>query len=155
MNTALDLHQKIKRMHRYPSLFRSSLFDDFFAGLDDVSALIQKGNTPCDILEVKDEYGNTTSYEFFYALAGYSKENVNIEINDNELIISVDKNEDLLEPNKSYLYRGLSRKAQQWSYVLNSTIDAKNVAASMDNGILKVIVPYVAQKQTHKKIEIK
>lgn len=143
---------------RFPSLFRSSLFDDVFRGLEDYeTAFFQKGGAPCDIVEVKDDDGNVVSNEFSYALAGYQKDNVNIEIEENRLTITVDKSEETEgqdETYRTYLHKGLTRKTQQWSYVLNSQVDAENVSADMKDGILKVTVPILPQKQV-KKIEVK
>lgn len=152
MTTELVRSNNITKL---PSLFRSSFFDDVFSGLDDFgSAMFQKGGTPCDIVEIKDDSGNIIANEFSYALAGYDKNDVKIEIDDNRLTISVDKSESInQDDNRTYLHKGLTRKMQQWSYVLNSQVDAENVKADMKDGILKVVIPLLEKKKI-KKIEI-
>ena len=155
-NTALTKRDNTV-VPRFPSLFRSSLFDDLFAGLGDFeTALFQKGSTPCDIVEVKDNEGNVVANEFSYALAGFAKDDVKVEIDDNLLTISAEKTEETNsgDENRTYLHRGLTRKSQKWSYVLNSQVDAENVSADMKEGILKVTVPILPQKKV-KQIEVK
>jgi HSP20 family protein len=158
MTTALQ--NKIRETfptNRFPSLFRSSLFDDIFSGMENIeSAFFQKGGTPCDIVEIKDNNGNVIANEFSYALAGYEKDNVNIEIDDNRLTITVYKSEETKDEDTSrtYLHKGLTRKMQQWSYVLNSQVDSEKVSADMKDGILKVTIPLLTKKEI-KKIEVK
>lgn len=143
--------------NRFPTLFRSSLFDDLFNGLEDFeSVFFQKGGTPCDIVAIKNDQGDIVANEFSYALAGYEKGDVNVEIDDDRLTITVDKSEkeEDVDEKRSYIHKGLTRKTQKWSYVLNSKVDSQNVSANMENGVLKVIVPILPQKEI-KKIEVK
>ena len=149
-----ELVKKIKP--EYPSLLRSSLFDDFFGDLGLTDPFFEKGGTPCDIAEIKDDNGVVIANEFSYALAGYEKSNVGIEIDDNRLTIKVDKTDDITDEdeNKNYLHKGMTRKSMSWSYVLNNKVDADNVNANMDNGVLKVRVPLLPVKEV-KKIEVK
>jgi len=149
----------VKSKKNYPSILRSSIFDDFFSAWDkDMESLFfTKDSVPCDLVAIKDADGNIVANEFTYALAGYDKGNVNIEVDDNRLTISVDKSEETSDEdvNKTYLHRGLTRKSQKWSYVLNDTVDANNIKASMDGGLLKVVVPIVESRNKQvKKIEI-
>ena len=145
---------------QYPSLFRSGLWDDFWAGWDEMENRLENtfiergGTTPCDIVEIKDENGLVVANEFSYALAGYEKDNVNVEIDDDQLTIIVDKSEEIKdEENKTYIHRGLTKKRMQWSYHLGSHVDATNVTANMENGVLKVRVPLLKKKEI-KKIEV-
>jgi HSP20 family molecular chaperone IbpA len=146
---------KFPSINSFPSLFRKSLFDEILNGMDGTeNAFFQKGGSPCDIVEIHDSKGNVIANEFSYALAGYNKDNVNIEIDGKTLTISVEKHNENEDKNKKYIHRGLTHKKQQWSYVLNNTVDVDKVNASMIDGILKVTVPITPKKEI-KKISVR
>ena len=145
-----------KNKNQYPSIFRSSLLDDFFGGWPDIESMFfEKGSVPCDIAEIKDENGDIIANEFTYALAGYDKDNVSIEVDDDRLTIKVDKKEEIDDESKNYIHKGLTKKTHQWSYVLNNSVSAEGIKASMEQGLLKVYVPIQKEiKNTVKKIDI-
>ena len=151
-----DSKEVVKIVPQFPSLFKSSIWDNFWKDWEDFdNILLDKGSAPCDIAEVKDDDGVVIANEFSYALAGYEKGNVNVEVDDNRLTIAVDKSEEIEDEdeNKTYLHKGLTHKKMQWSYTLGNKIDADGVLASMDNGVLKVTVPLLPEKGK-KKIEV-
>jgi HSP20 family molecular chaperone IbpA len=141
-----------KRVNTLPNIFRSSFFDDMFNGNDFESVFFQKGGSPCDIVEIKNDNGDVVANEFSYALAGYDKDNVSIEVDGKTLTISVEKSDktEIENKNRNYLHKGLTHKKQQWSYVMDNTVDAEHVVANMDNGILKVTVPIYPKKEIKK-----
>ena len=156
MTKETSITKKDTSVQQFPSLFRSSIWDDFFDWGGFSEALFERGGTPCDVVEIKDDKGEIVANEFTYALAGYDKGNVKIEVDDNKLTISVDKSEETEEQdeNKTYVHRGLTRKNMQWSYVLGNKVDGENVTAEMENGVLKVNVPLLPEKEV-KQIEVK
>lgn len=159
INKEVKMIRELARKNvNHPSVFNSSFFDDIFGGISDLEPLfLDKGsNVPCDIVAIKNEQGEIVQHEFTYALAGYDKDNVNIEVDDNRLTISISKSEEKTEedPNKTYIHRGLTRRSQQWSYILDNKVDTDNIQAKMEDGLLKVVVPIHSEKLT-KKIQIK
>ena len=102
----------------------------------------------CDIYE-KD---NNINIEM--DIPGFNKEDINIEINKGNLVVTAEKNEEENE-DKKYLRR--ERKfygKYQRSFYLGD-IDEENIAASFENGILKISIPKKTEEETKKLIEIK
>lgn len=102
----------------------------------------------CDIYE-KD---NNINIEM--DIPGFNKEDINIEINKGNLVVTAEKNEEENE-DKKYLRR--ERKfygKYQRSFYLGD-IDEENIEASFENGILKISIPKKTEEETKKLIEIK
>ena len=102
----------------------------------------------CDIYE-KD---NNINIEM--DIPEFNKEDINIEINKGNLVVTAEKNEEENE-DKKYLRR--ERKfygKYQRSFYLGE-IDEENIEASFENGILKISVPKKTEEETKKLIEIK
>jgi len=150
---------------RFPSLFSSAIWDgfwsDFESTMGDVdkiwqSSTWQSSTVPHDVIQHKDEKGDIVATEIQYALAGFDKDDITIEVDDNELSIKVERSEETKEEDakKEYLHRGLAKRRMEWSYVLNGRVDRENITSSYENGMLKVKVPLFPQKEV-KKIEVK
>lgn len=102
----------------------------------------------CDIYE-KD---NNINIEM--DIPGFNKEDINIEINKGNLVVTAEKNEEENE-DKKYLRR--ERKfygKYQRSFYLGE-VDEEACEASFTNGILKIKVPKKLEEETKKNIEIK
>lgn len=87
-------------------------------------------------------------------IPGFKKEDINIEINKGNLVISAEKKEEEND-DKKYLRR--ERKfygKYQRSFYLGD-VDENNVEASFENGILKISVPKKTEEETKRMIEIK
>ena len=87
-------------------------------------------------------------------IPGFNKEDINIEINKGNLVVTAEKNEEENE-DKKYLRR--ERKfygKYQRSFYLGE-IDEENIEASFENGILKISIPKKTEEETKKLIEIK
>ena len=105
-------------------------------------------NMQCDIYE---KYSNI---HIEMDIPGFDKEDINIEINKGNLVITAEKKEEENE-DKKYLRR--ERKfygKYQRSFYLGD-IDEENIAASFENGILKISIPKKTEEETKKLIEIK
>ena len=145
---------------RFPSLFSSNVWDGFWNDFDttmgDVDRIWQSSTVPHDVIQHKDESGNIVATEMKYALAGFDKSDIMIEVDDNELCIKVERSEETKEEDakKEYLHRGLAKRRMEWSYVLNNRVDRENITSVYENGMLKVKVPLFPQKEV-KTIEVK
>lgn len=100
---------------------------------------------------------NEDSYSISLALPGYSKEDIKIEIN-NE-IISIyseieNKNE---EENNSYVIKEFHKSSFKRNFNLPDDVNKDNIEASMENGILSVILnknKVIENKTNIKRIDI-
>lgn len=130
------------------------LFDPFFADFFDFPrANFGKMNNilKTDIKETDKQY------ELQIEMPGVDKQNVNLELKDGYLIVSTEhkqENEEKLE-NGAYIRRERSYGSSSRSYYVGKQIKEEDISASLDNGILNIIVPKQEQVETRKRIEIK
>lgn len=146
--------QLTKPNNRIPAIFNSNLFDEFFVDFDTQFDKFFGSNqvVPYDVIQRKDASGNITATEIQYALAGYDKDNIFIEIDDDVMSIKINKDEKVEDKNESYLHKGISRRRIEFSYGL-SGYNKEKISSSFRNGILKVILP-VSPKKEVKRIDI-
>ncbi|MFW5991931.1 MAG: Hsp20/alpha crystallin family protein [Halanaerobiaceae bacterium] len=108
----------------------NSLFSNFFNDFMDMSGF----NFKADIKEEEDRYLIEAE------LPGLSKEDINIEIDDNRLNISASRDEVVEEEKQNYVYRERSTGKFQRSFMLEN-VKEDEIEAEYNNGILKVALP--------------
>ena len=122
-------------------------FDDMFEF--DVPRT-QKERMECDVYE---EDGN---YVVEASIAGFKKEDIKIEAEDGNIIITAEKNENSKEEDKNKKYlrreRHFHSRTQRAFYL--GDIDEDNIKATFDNGVLKVTVPKKQIESNRKLIDI-
>lgn len=102
---------------------------------------------------------NTREGEFAYHveadLPGVKKEDISVETKDNVLTISGErKHKD--EVNKDDYYKLESSYGKFIrSFTLPDGVDAENINASCENGVLEVVIPKMEKSVEKKKIEVK
>ena len=86
-------------------------------------------------------------------LPGVKKDEVDVELNEGRLSISVDKKESDEEKNKNYLQKETSEwQASRGVYLKDAATDG--LTAKMDGGVLTVNVPKQAEKSNVTKVAI-
>lgn len=101
-----------------------------------------------------DLYEKDGKYIVEFAVPGLKKDDINIEIDDNRLTLSAKRQEEKTEEGTRYHYRELRRGGFSRSISFPKEIDADNVSAEYESGILRVTLP--PTKRAHaKKVEIK
>ncbi len=123
------------------------LFDDFFEDFPVVESKCMK----TDIKEHDD------NYELIVDLPGFSKDNINISIENGYLEISAKTTSDKEENEKGkYLRRERFEGEYKRSFYVGDNITEDEIKASFKNGILKINVPKVKEnpKENKKYIEI-
>ncbi len=133
---------------RKPSLFENSLekmYQDFW---NNSYSTIEQFNT--DIIEKEDHYLLQAE------LPGFSKDEIQINLHEDMLTISAcHKEEKNTESSDNYIRRERRYASYSRSFHVQG-IDAKDINASYDNGILEVTFPKQAmEKPEPKRIEIK
>jgi HSP20 family protein len=99
-----------------------------------------------DIIEEKD------GYTLFADMPGISKDNLDLTIDNNELTITgkIPHTEDFGVATCTEFSPSNFRR----TFIVNDEIETKNISATMDNGILRLLLPK-SEKVRPKKIEIK
>jgi molecular chaperone IbpA len=128
-------------------LFRSTIGFDRLMRLADSATRVDGGNAypPYNI-----ESTGENAYRLTMAVAGFASEELDITVKENALLISGRSKK---EDEKSYLYRGIARRAFERRFQLADHI--KVVGASLDNGLLHVdLAREIPETLKPRKIEI-
>lgn len=113
------------------SLFNSPLllgFDEFERALERISKASSDGYPPYNIERIGDDNLRIT-----LAVAGFSKDDLSVTVEDNQLTIAGKQTDDT---EREYLHRGIASRQFQRSFVLAEGI--KVAGASLDNGLLSI-----------------
>lgn len=136
---------------RYPSVFQpSKSFQHLDRALDQFFGSDMLADRPAvNILEQDDRF------EVQLAAPGLQKADFQIEIKDGYLSISAEKSTENVEKNANFKRKEFSFASFNRRFYLSDTIDADNITATYDQGVLNVRLPKVpTQEKSTKKIEI-
>ena len=120
-------------------------FDDFFT-----SPLVSASSDAAFKMDVVDE---GDSYQISAHLAGVNRDEIDVELNEGRLSISVDKKETEEDKGKNYLHK----ETREWSAtrgVYLKDAATEGLSAKLENGILTVNVPKQVEKNNVTKIDI-
>ena len=132
---------------------RLSLFDSpLFLGFDDFEKTIDRlrksggdGYPPYNIEQIGDHGLRIT-----LAVAGFSMDDLDVEIDQNQLTIRGKQKEDA---ERIYIHRGIAARQFQRSFVLADGIQVQG--ADLDNGLLHINLERIIPESQAVKIEIK
>ncbi|MGA2089282.1 MAG: Hsp20 family protein [Stellaceae bacterium] len=113
------------------SLFNSPLllgFDHFERALDRVAKTTADGYPPYNV-----EQTGENALRITLAVAGFTMDNLSVQIEDNQLVIRGKQEED---KDRVYLHRGIAARQFQRSFVLADGIEVGG--ARLENGLLQV-----------------
>jgi HSP20 family protein len=137
---------------------RPSLFDVFFDDLlekkvTDVSGQngfgLSNGNTPkANIREEENQF------VVELAAPGYTKNDFNVEVNENELILSVERTVENEEDEVSFKHQEFRYESFTRSFMLPEGVDEENIKANYQDGILKIEIPRITKKLEDRKKRI-
>jgi molecular chaperone IbpA len=117
------------RITTMPSLIG---FDRMFDEIQRVSESAKKAVSfpPYNLKKVSDN-----QYQLEMAVAGFSKTDIDITIEGDQLIV---KGEVKADPNANYIYKEIAERAFERSFTLADSVVVKN--AGMFNGLLKIML---------------
>lgn len=137
-----------------PSIFGENLFDDFFG---DPFGMMPRGRDPLygkharnlmrtDVRETED------TYELDVDLPGFKKDEVTVDLQDGYLTISAEKALDKDESDQKGKFLRQERYAGSMSrsFYVGDDVEAADISAKYEDGILKISVPKAAQKELPK-----
>ena len=134
------------------SLLNSPLllgFDEIERLLDRVSKTSGDGYPPYNIERIMPEDGGEEIIRISIAVAGFTKDQLDVSVEDNQLLIRGKQEED---KSKSYLHRGIAARQFQRAFVLADGIEVKS--ADLENGLLAIDLVRPQQEHLIKKIDI-
>ena len=121
--------------------FLDNGFNSFFKDLEHENcSLIPSAN----VVETKDDFRIELS------VAGFAKEQISIQFQDNLLIVK-GKVEDQSNENEKFLTREFGVKSFVRRFSVPRTVDSELISASSSNGILTIVIPKkveVMEKET-------
>ncbi|MFP4098524.1 MAG: Hsp20 family protein [Alphaproteobacteria bacterium] len=129
------------------SLFDSPLFlgfDDFEKTIDRMRKNGAEGYPPYNIEQI-GEYG----LRITLAVAGFSMDDLDVEIEQNQLTIRGKQKDD---KERIYLHRGIASRQFQRSFILADGIEVSG--ADLDNGLLHINLERIIPESTALKIKI-
>ena len=132
-------------------------FDKFFVGFDEQFNRLAKihddvtknipNYPPYNIKKTGD-----TTYVIELAVAGFAKQDIEIELADNKLVVKGGAKND--EADDSFLFKGIANRNFTRTFALEDQIEVKD--AEMLNGMLKVFLErIIPEHKKPKKVEIK
>ena len=138
-----------------PSIFGENLFDDFFS--DPFAMVMPQGRNPLygkhskNIMKT-DVRETDSTYELDIDLPGFKKDEVNVELKDGYLTIQATKGLDKDEKDKKGKYIRQERYAGSCSrsFYIGEDVEPTEISAKFEDGILRISVPKMAQKQLPK-----
>lgn len=120
-----------------------SLFNDFFGDWNK-SARIPS----VDVVE------NEKEYKVMAELAGYTPEEVKIDVQKHVLTVSSEKKSQMPAKGEKYIVREMAFKAFERSFTLPEGINEEAISAEFKNGLLTIVLPKMPVQQP-KRIEVK
>ena len=138
---------------RYNQNWLPSIFDDIF----DNNWIEKTSATTPAINVLENEHG----YELELAAPGLTRDDFKVSLDDEgDLVINMEKKEEGKEDKKRgrYLRREFSYTKFQQTMLLPDDADKEKISATVENGVLMVVIPKVEPKvvpQANKIIEIK
>jgi HSP20 family protein len=123
-----------------PSLLGRGVFDDIFDSMLDFPSLMNRTTSGYPVADIYHEQNGDTVMEF--ALAGFKKENLHVEIypDKRSIHVSADSHGDEEEP--SLDSRRIARRAFHKTYVnYDNNLDLSAASADFENGLLRLVIP--------------
>ncbi len=115
-----------------PFMRTSIGFDDLFRLADSRFDQAAQGYPPYNIEKIGED-----DYRITMAVAGFAADDLDVELEDRTLTITGKASEDDDE-GRTYLHRGIARRAFQRTFQISETIEVKG--ADFENGLLTVLL---------------
>ncbi|GBL05866.1 Hsp20 family protein [Glaciecola sp. KUL10] len=131
-------------------LYRSFIGSDHLASMIDAAARNEKqASYPPYNIELLGE----DKYRITMAVAGFAKDDVVIEVQENTLKVSGNKEANKTEEERKFLHKGISARNFERKFQLGDNV--KVLAADMDNGLLHIdLERVVPEAKKPRRIEI-
>lgn len=132
-------HLVRRKNHGFPTFAKvvNDIFNEDFVKNLDESLSVWNGSQPA--VNVKED---ADGFTLALAAPGYTKEDIEIKIDNDQLTISSDKKEAVSDnEGEKFSRREFKYAAFKRSFTLPDTVDATKIAANYENGILHLSIP--------------
>ena len=131
---------------------RNPLFNDLFEDfLETMPFNDYRNQSWCPAVNIKE---NDSSYGIEFAVPGMKKEDFKINLENNTLTISSEKEETKEEANEKYTRKEFSVRSFSRSFTLPKTVEAENISAAYTDGVLTINIPKKMEDNTKLSKEI-
>lgn len=133
-----------------PSGFKDfyDMLDDFFTDTNtSFPRSLAKDTFKVDIQEKGNEYCIEAE------IPGAKKEEINLELNDGKLTITVEREKTSEDEQKNYIHRERRYSSMQRSIYL-ADAETDGIKAKLEDGVLNITIPKEKKKENLKKIDI-
>jgi HSP20 family molecular chaperone IbpA len=125
-------------------------FEEIERLLDRASKTAGDGYPPYNIERLPEEDGFGEKLRIVLAVAGFSRDDLEISLEDNQLIIRGKQND---QGRSTFLHRGIAARQFQRTFVLAEGMEV--TGASMENGLLAIDLARPEPQKLVRKIEIR
>ena len=125
-----------------------NMMDDFFNDAWPFRRSLVNDTFKVDVQE------SDSAYTIEAELPGVQKEEINLSLDDGRLSISVERSEDVNKDGSNYIHRERHYSSMQRALYLGDAAN-ESVEASLNDGVLKIVVPKRTISNATKHIEIK
>ena len=134
------MSNNISVYNRRPSLLGRNVWEELFNNVFNDPSLVRRSTEGYPVTDIyRDQEGNSV---IECALAGFSKDQLAIEVKDGRITITANSGEEEGDN------RRIARRAFTRTYVDHSgKLDLANSEASFENGLLRITVPQVSEAQ--------
>ena len=130
----------------YGNLF--NMMDDFFNDAWPFGRNLMNDTFKVDVQE------SDTAYTIEADMPGVQKDEIRLSLDDGRLTISMERNEETNNDKDNYIHRERRYSSMQRALYL-ADADDESVDASLNDGVLKIVVPKKTRADHTKNIEIK
>ncbi len=141
-NLVLTPNGRIRRKNRpafdqFPSL--GSFLNDIWS--EDMNSVFRSNFNEGMTLPKVNIKETPDSFEVQMAVPGFKKDNFNISVENEELLISAEIEENKEETNEEFTRREFGYASFRRSFILPETVDGDKIKANYEDGILNVVLP--------------
>lgn len=134
-------HRPTNRFRSFPVSF-NDMFENFFNGDADLQLSGEAFFRPSvDVIE------NEKGFEVDVAVPGIKKDEIKLDISNNELMISGERKSKREESNEKYHLGEIRYGKFSRTFRLPENVDKEKIEAKFEDGILKVYIPKSAEAQ--------
>jgi len=125
-------------------------FEELERVFDRATKTAGDGYPPYNIERISPNNGEPERLRITLALAGFSKDQLDVEVEDGRLSISGKQHD---EPDRHYLHKGIAARQFQRTFVLAESMEVSS--ANLTNGLLEVDLVRLEPERLVRKISIK